>query len=147
MHREKGEKVQPYIRPKCWDYNYTLVGDTIVTGQMEPSAGTALQWRICLRRTFSSVPDFRTNGEYNDDTHCGTYIEVHLPNITLGKFTGLYNKKQIEQVIIEVKLPPGLASGYRSIPLPTQYKDHPRRILCGVHIKYGGFCAHRASIL
>ena len=52
------------------------------------------------------------------------------PNITLGKFTGLYNKKQIEQVIIEVKLPPGLPSGYRSIPLPTQYKDHPRRILC-----------------
>jgi hypothetical protein len=73
---------------------------------------------------------FQNSGPYNDDTHCGTYIEVHLPNITLGPLTGLYNKKQIEEVLIEVKLPPGLTSGYRSIPLPTQYKDFPRRIIC-----------------
>ena len=124
------KKVQPYIRPKCWDYNYTLVGDN----DCYWTNGT--KRRYCITMAYMSTAyilqctGFQNNGEYNDDTHCGTYIEVHLPNITLGKFTGLYNKKQIEQVIIEVKLPPGFASGYRSIPLPTQYKDHPRRILC-----------------
>jgi hypothetical protein len=123
-------QVQPYERPKCWDYNYTVVGEN----DCYWSNGT--KRRYCISLGYSSTAyiyqctGFQNNGEYNSDTHCGTYIEVHLPNITLGPLTGLYNKKQIEEVLIEVKLPPGLTSGYRSIPLPTQYKDFPRRILC-----------------
>lgn len=123
-------KVQPYERPKCWDYNYTLVGDN------DCYWANGTKRRYCITMAYSSTAyvhqctGFQNSGSYNDDTHCGTYIEVHLPNITLGPLTGLYNKKQIEEVLIEVKLPPGLTSGYRSIPLPTQYKDFPRRIIC-----------------
>ena len=73
---------------------------------------------------------FLNAGEYSDDNHCGTFIEVHRPNITQGLLTGLYGKEEIEEVLIDVKLPPGLPSGYRTIPLPTQLNQNPGLILC-----------------
>ena len=123
-------KVQPYERAKCWDYNTSLVADN------DCYWGNGTRRPFCVTMAFSSTnyvaqcTGFRNHGEFSNDNHCGTFIEIHLPNITRGLLTGLYSEVQIEDVLIDVKVPPGLASGFRTIPLPTQLNNNPRRILC-----------------
>ena len=123
-------KVQPYERPKCWDYNTSLVANN------DCYWGNGTKRRYCITIAYTSTAyvtqctGYNNAGAFTNDNHCGTFIEVHLPNITLGLLTGLYNKRQIEEVLIDMKLPPGLPSGYRTIPLPTQFNENPRLILC-----------------
>ena len=41
-----------------------------------------------------------------------------------------YSDEEILEVLIDVKVPEGMNSGYRTITMPTQYKHFEDRILC-----------------
>ena len=99
----------------------------IVIGQMELNVDIGITMAYSIMTYVHQCTGYQNSGPYNDDTHCGTYIEVLAKHYIGGPLTGLYNKKQTEEVLIEVKLPPGLTSGYRSIPLPTQCQDFPMK--------------------
>lgn len=55
-------------------------------------------------------------GDYRLAGHCGTYLEVHLPND--------------EEILTEVHVAGGVHTGYRLTALPLNWKQDPYRLLC-----------------
>ena len=126
--------VQETVRPRCWDYNETVPGDQVcydTDGQQHPYC---VQMAFSLDAMVFQCSGYQGTGPYANDGHCGTFIEIHLPNITMrdtdGKLYQRYSDEQIREVLIEVKVPEGISTGYKTIILPTQFKKFSNQILC-----------------
>lgn len=126
--------VQETFRPRCWDYNSTVPADQ----DCYDSSGNKFPY--CVQMAFSidafvyQCSGYQGEGPFSQDAHCGTFIEIHLPNITMrddnGQLYQRYSDDQIREVLIDVKVPEGMSTGYKTVVLPTQYKNIRNRILC-----------------
>jgi len=132
--RPRVSLVQETFRPRCWDYNGTVPGD------QNCFDANGIEHQYCVQMAFSldamvyQCSGYQGEGPYASDPHCGTFIEIHLPNITMrdtdGKPYQRYSDEQIREVLIDVKVPEGLTTGYKTVILPTQFKSFPNQILC-----------------
>ena len=126
--------VQETARPRCWDYNDTVYAENECVDIAGRKSPFCIQMAFSLDAMVYQCSGYKGDGPYANDPHCGTFIEIHLPNITArdsdGKNYQRYSNDQIREVLIDVKVPEGMSTGYNTVVLPTQYKSFPTQILC-----------------
>ena len=108
----------PLMAP-CMDYNQTV--DTSLhcftpQGQRQP---------YCMQVGFGQTAFIHVcGGEFANDNHCGTFLEIHLPN-------GSYYDDE-NTVLSETKLTTSVTNGIVTTTLSLLYKNNPNRILCDI---------------
>jgi hypothetical protein len=126
--------VQEQFRPRCWDYNETVPADQDCYDVAGIRLPYCVQMAFTLDAAVFQCSGYQGSGPYANDAHCGTFIEIHLPNITAkdsdGKLYQRYSNEQIREVLIDIKVPEGMSSGYNTVVLETQFKKIPSQILC-----------------
>ena len=126
--------VQETFRPRCWDYNDTVPADRDCFDVAGFQLPYCVQMAYSLDAFVYQCSGYQGSGPYANDAHCGTFIEIHLPNVTAvdsdGKNYQRYSNEQIVEVLIDVKVPEGLSTGYNTVVMPTQFKKIPTQILC-----------------
>jgi hypothetical protein len=103
------------LRPACLDNNYSL---NALEGCLYPQNGTKPRYN-CVQvgyYTNTMVP------QCTDNDHCGTYLEIHIPNGTP------YSDETV--VVSEVLLDQEYTSGYSTTVIPLSWQGNDSRVLC-----------------
>lgn len=121
--------VQSRLQPACMDYNQT------VDSTLNCFTPTGVKYSHCIQIGFGQTslihicneelyPNFynEMEGHSKRFEHCGTFLEIHLPN------GSLYDDE--ETVLSETKLKTRVTNGIVTTILPLYYKNNPNRILC-----------------
>ena len=109
------------ILPRCWNRNDTLVANRNCRSPLDGSV-LPLCIEVAVTQTSFIV---ECGGEFVDDEHCGTFLEIHRPG---------YADK-----ISEVRLRGMYPSGYRMTVISTTYKANAAQTICYDQIKKGLF--------
>ena len=109
--------VKNSLMPTCMDYNATV--DSTLNcftpkGKLFPN---------CMQIGYGQTAFIHIcEQESQNDPHCGTFLEIHLPN------GSRYDSE--ETVLSETKLTTRITNGMVTTTLPLLYKNNPNRILC-----------------
>ena len=115
---------QSQRRPRCWDNNATLISDQSCTDAKGITRPYCIMFAFSYDALVYQCSGLNGAGPYATDSHCGTFLEIHLPD------NGVFTEEEINEVILDIRLPEGIWSGFKSEVMPTQYKKFPERILC-----------------
>jgi hypothetical protein len=98
--------------PACWNYNDSVVGDAPCRA---PSDGSLVP--ACIEIGYmQNAYVVECGGKYEDDPHCGTFLEIHRPGS--------------QEILSEMKLKAVYASGYRMAIMSTTFKRDATKTLC-----------------
>lgn len=105
------------MMPPCWDNNQTVDStlDCYTTkGKRKPH---------CMQVSYSQNAFITVcGGQFADDNHCGTYLEIHKANGTP------YDNEAT--ILSDAKITTPVTNGMQTTTLPLSYKGDPSRILC-----------------
>ncbi|KAL7543226.1 hypothetical protein ACHAXR_012531 [Thalassiosira sp. AJA248-18] len=105
------------MMPPCWDYNQT------VDSTLDCYTTAGKRKKHCMQVSYSqNAYIYVCGGEFVDDNHCGTYLEIHKPNGTP------YDDEAT--ILSDVKITTPVTNGMQTTMLPLTYKGDPSRILC-----------------
>lgn len=112
-------KLMSSIRPPCTDNNSSLDSTQNCLDIYGNSNET------CVAIGFSQNAFIaQCNTNYPNPSHCGTFLEIHLPYGSPYKFA------QSETILSEVQISAQNTSGYTTMTIPLTFMGDPTKVLC-----------------
>ena len=113
------------ITPRCWDHNNTINATLPclnVNGDQFPN---------CAAIGFiSSAAIVACGGKYREDSHCGTFIELHAARSDGRNGASMCDTECNERLLSQVRLEGGFVGGYRTTTIPLTVDGNSSKVVC-----------------